>query len=252
MEQRLYDPKNPPPWLDPAWWRDRAHCNHLESETGAHRARLHAAAAAVDQLFGASPIDECWIVVDLGAGDGGLLSLLEPDMTRIGYEIINNDVIHAQRARGLDVRPLNVLTEDWHADATDGYRHPHIIAVATEFLEHQADPHGFLRDLAGKADYVVASSPWGETAEQHEWNHAWAWDEVGYLALFEENGWKPVSHERVEWSQLLVAKPIGADPDGVLTTEEAVAALEDEREGIVDLDPYVKRLLAVGREAGLP
>lgn len=285
MEYRLFNLWEPPEWLDPEWWRDRPHCNHLESDTGAHTARLRAAANAVDDLVGR--LESVPLVADLGAGDGALLSLLDGDYPACGFEIIEADVVYAQRVRHADVSQLNVLTEDWHTKATHGWIDGiPVVAVCTEFLEHQRDPHGFLRDLAGKADYVVASSPYGETLERHEWNHAWAWDTTGYAELFGENGWEVLDHTQVEWSQLIVAKAIGADPGTELTTEEAVAALEDANEhygqedhfienvpvpdhtfggtatgprpdpptgaGIIDLDPYVETLLAAGREAGLP
>lgn len=228
MEHRLFDPANPPEWLDPEWWRDRPHCDHLGSPTGAHVARLRAAA----ELAGRAANKVRGYVVDLGAGDGALLSLL-PDGLRassFGYDVINNDIIYAQRARGVELRPTSNLFDDLD------YEHFELgpVVVLTEVLEHMADPHGFLAKLHARPEvrYVVASSPHSETPEEHEWNHAWAWDVESYEEMFNLAGFSGRGVERVEWSQLWLFEAV--------------------REGITDLDPMVAQLLAEGRKAGLP
>jgi 2-polyprenyl-3-methyl-5-hydroxy-6-metoxy-1,4-benzoquinol methylase len=201
-EHRLFDPAEPPEWLDPEWWRDREHCDHLGSPTGTHVARLREAAnlAARAALMAECPAAP--YVVDLGAGDGALLSLLPRPLRKrsFGYDVINNDIIYAQRARAVDVRPTANLFDD-----LDYPEHPlGPVVVLTEVLEHMADPHGFLAKLHARPEvrYVVASSPHSETPEQHEWNHAWAWDCRGYLAMFRAAGFKGVEYHEVEWSQL--------------------------------------------------
>lgn len=233
-EHRLFDPADPPPWLDPEWWRDREHCDHLGSPTGAHVARLKAAerhariAALVATPAGSNdPAPVC----DLGAGDGALLSLLPASLREKswGYDTIMADVAHARRVRHVEVHFRNVrrgLDDDGLALAP--------VVVLTEVLEHMADPHGFLALLHARPEvrFVVASSPYSETPERHEWNHAWAWDCRGYLAMFRAAGFKGVQYNEVEWSQVW--------------TFEAV------RDGITDLDPMVEQLLAEGRKAGLP
>jgi methyltransferase family protein len=234
-EHRLFDPADPPEWLDPEWWRDREHCDHLGSPTGAHVARLqaterHARIAALT----AGPDNDAAPVCDLGAGDGALLSLLPASLREKswGYDTIRADVEHACKVRGVEVLgPINVA--DTLARYPASLRLAPVV-VLTEVLEHMADPHGFLALLHARPEvrFVVASSPHSETPEQHEWNHAWAWDIEGYQAMFNDAGFTEVHWDCVEWSQVW--------------TFEAV------RDGITDLDPMVAQLLAEGRKAGLP
>jgi hypothetical protein len=192
---RTFDPADPPEWLDSRWWIDTPNCNHLDNRV--HRARLEAAARyAVSAADAAGTV----CVVDLGAGDGGLLSLLpEPFRSRsYGYEIILDSVRYADAARGVCVFQADVLRNQIHHDGA---------CVATEMLEHLADPHQFLIHLhdIGVRE-LVATSPHSETVDgHHEWNHAWAWDRPGYAAMFEEAGWRIRVHEDVEWSQLVWA-----------------------------------------------
>lgn len=202
-EHRLFNPADPPAWLDPEWWRLHAHCDHLGSPTGAHVARLRAAAELVVGLF-MREIDAVESAVDLGAGDGALLECIRSQGGDIveacwGYEIIRADQQHAVRERGVNVDLINVQY---------GLDHGNLpladVVVLTEVLEHMADPHGFLAKLHARPEvrYVVASSPHNETPEKHEWNHAWAWDCRGYLAMFRSAGFKGVEYHEVDWSQL--------------------------------------------------
>jgi hypothetical protein len=202
-EHRLFDPAEPPEWLDPEWWRDREHCDHLGSPTGAHVARLReatnlAARAALMADYSAVPY-----VVDLGAGDGALLSLLPQPLrsSSYGYDIIRADVQYATKVRDTDVSQRNIANEFDQQYFTLPLGP---VVVLTEVLEHMADPHGFLAKLHERPEvrYVVASSPHSETSEQHEWNHAWAWDCRGYLSMFRAAGFKGVEYHEVEWSQL--------------------------------------------------
>lgn len=193
---RTFDPADPPEWLDSRWWIDTPNCNHLDNRV--HRARLaHAATWATEAAAWA----DTTTIVDLGAGDGGLLSLL-PEPYRsdsYGYEIIKDSVEYAVRVRGVTVYEFDVLRSP--GPDHDG------VCVATEMLEHLEDPHEFLREL-GRLDvqHLIASSPHSETVDgHHEWNHAWAWDRAGYRAMFEETGWTVRRHEDVEWSQLIWA-----------------------------------------------
>lgn len=166
---------------------DRERALHLEQPD--HRARLLRTAELVRSLNPAS-------VVDLGCGDGGLLSLL-PDLDAWGY----------------DFQPSNV--EGWaqrgvKAEALDVFNGRHVprwgeCVVMTEVLEHVADPHGTVAWVARNARYVVASSPHRETDQQHGDCHCWAWNQDGYRALFEPH-FEIVSHETVAWSQLIVGR----------------------------------------------
>lgn len=197
-EHRLYDPADPPAWLDSAWWTDSVSCNHLDHPARVHTARLTAVAELITDTVRAHGVET---VVDVGAGDGALLSLL-PDDVRIlahGYDIITDSVRHARWERKVDVRKANVQTDrlDWGSGT--------VLAVCTEMLEHLADPHGFVRSVLSRADWLIVSSPHSETPEAHEWNHAWAWDRTGYRALVEQAGFDVVDHRTVEWSQIVLA-----------------------------------------------
>jgi 2-polyprenyl-3-methyl-5-hydroxy-6-metoxy-1,4-benzoquinol methylase len=208
-EYRLFDPADPPEWLDPKWWRDRPHCDHLGSPTGAHVARLKAAerhariAALVAGSIGHITADAA-PVCDLGAGDGALLSLLPKSLREKswGYDLIAADVEYAQDVRDVSVTQANIQTgfydyEGVPIELSD-------VVVLTEVLEHMADPHGFLKLLHARPEvrFVVASSPFQETPEKHEWNHAWCWDTLGYERMFHAAGFEALNLEPVEWSQV--------------------------------------------------
>lgn len=193
---RTFDPADPPEWLDSRWWIDTPNCNHLDNRV--HQARLNAAA---DWAVHAADVAGTVSIVDLGAGDGGLLSLLpEPYRSEsYGYEIIEDSVRYANEVRGVHVMRSDVLR--------DGITHDGV-CVATEMLEHLEGPHTFLAHRLRRAGvkHLIASSPHSETVDgHHEWNHAWAWDREGYRAMFEEAGWSVRRHEDVEWSQLVWA-----------------------------------------------
>lgn len=204
MEYRLFDPADPPGWLDPEWWRDRPHCDHLGSPTGAHVSRLqaterHARIAALVAGEGNDAAPVC----DLGAGDGALLSLLPPQLREKswGYDIIAADVEYATTVRHVNVTQANVSAfydyDGVPIEVSD-------VVVLTEVLEHMADPHGFLALLHARPEvrFVAASSPRHETPDEHEWNHAWAWDPDGYQEMFVAAGFGTLSFEPVDWSQV--------------------------------------------------
>lgn len=191
---RLFDPASPPEWLDSRWWTDTDNCNHLDNRV--HQARLHAAAATA---VAAANLAGTQRIVDVGAGDGGLLSLLPEPIrsTSHGYEIITDSVRYATEVRKVDVRLADVLRDPLEHDG---------VVVATEMLEHLEDPHGFLDRLADlEVRHLVASSPHSESVHHHEWNHAWAWDRSGYRALFEDTGWTVLQQFDAEWSQIIHA-----------------------------------------------
>lgn len=217
MEHRLFDPANPPEWLDPEWWNETPSCNHLDAPTGAHRVRLTAAAKAVHNVVAFDRRVKA--VVDLGCGDGALLSLIDPEVwdraSGMGFDVIKDSIGYAMNVREVHAQLLNAVTQDWRKAACTalwGFSdewpmtpRPWLV-VATEMLEHLENPHAFLRKLSGEAEWIAASSPWGETPDAHEWNHAWAWDEEGYAAMFHACGWEIVTQQRVGWSQLMTAR----------------------------------------------
>ncbi len=185
-EWRLFDGDTPhvPTFADHEH-RDRA--PHLEQPL--HRDRLLTAA---DTIRGLNPAS----VVDLGCGDGGLLSLL-----------------HGIPAWGYDFHPASAVA--WAergiaAERLDVFNARHVprwgqLAVMTEVLEHLADPHGVVEWVSRNTEFVVASSPKDETGDGHADCHAWAWDMDGYRALFEPH-FEILDHVPVGWSQLITGR----------------------------------------------
>lgn len=189
-EWRLFEEGTVPEYTQASWYDTREHAPHLEQRE--HRDRLMATATLVALAgfqYGLSK------VVDLGAGDGGLLSLLGPGLQRWGYDLAPANV-EAAKKRGSDVRYGNVLTDDieW-AD----------IAVCTEMLEHLVDPHGFVATIAKHAKVLICSSPRLETGSNHYEFHTWAWDEEGYRNLLQNNGFKVKRQQRVGMFQVVLA-----------------------------------------------
>lgn len=166
-------------------------------EQDAHRLRLEMAEILVSEavrLLGARTVS------DLGAGDGGLLSLLDLDGYLLdcwGYDLIDANVEGAAD-RGVAVVYGNFLTDE-------GIRYGECVVI-TEVLEHLLDPHGVLRDLPPSVRFVVASSPNNETWESRYEFHTWGFDVPGYRALFEGAGWRVLRHEVIPGFQLLLAQ----------------------------------------------
>lgn len=193
MEARLFEEGTVPECTTPEWYAGRERAPHLEE--GAHQARLHRTNELVRGF-----IDDAgagYTVVDLGAGDGGLLQLVAtnpPDglVDAFGYDLQQTNVAGAAE-RGVDVR----LGDCVAGEISWGTVLCRRIAVATEMLEHLVDPHTFVAKIGAEADYLVASSPYTETAESHYAFHTWAWDFAGYEDLLRQNGWRPVVHEPV-------------------------------------------------------
>jgi hypothetical protein len=175
-----------PEYCTPEWYAERETAPHVDQAL--HRPRLDLAAAMVNGLVDTT-------VVDLGAGDGGLLTLLRPGHVAWGYDLQPSNVEAAAR-RGVDVRYCDVLADPvlWGE-----------VSVATEMIEHLLDPHAFVRRILVHSRYVVASSPWTETAEDHYGYHTWAWDHAGYRALFTDAGWRVALHDTTGMFQVLLA-----------------------------------------------
>lgn len=120
-------------------------------------------------------------VSDMGAGDGGLLSLVRGCCW--GYDLQPANVDAA-----LHERLVPVSLADFTRDRVEWGD----IAVCTETLEHMIDPHGWLAQVPSRC--VVASSPDGETEACHYEFHAWGWSQAGYRAMFESAGFRVVRH----------------------------------------------------------
>lgn len=184
METKLFDGPFP---FTPEWYKTREHAPHLEQAV--HQPRMHKVAGlALDAVssFGVSSI------VDLGAGDGGMLSLLAQTgvvgLPTFGYDLMPVNVRHAHSVRQVDVRYGNFETDDieWGQ-----------MAICTEVLEHLEDPHAAVKRIGEHCDFLIASSPSGETREHHDASHAWAWDMEGYVHLLQGGGFNVIEHEDV-------------------------------------------------------
>lgn len=166
------------------WYSTREHAPHLEQPVHQPRMRaVSALAARATQEFGFANI------VDLGAGDGGTLSLLTwLALPMWGYDLMVPNVDHARDVRGVDIRFLDFEAEpiDW-AELT----------IITECLEHLADPHSMVCRIGEHSQAIIASSPASETPESHDACHAWAWDQEGYAALITQGGFDVVEHQVV-------------------------------------------------------
>lgn len=196
-EWRLFPENEPPEWTTPEWYAGRETAPHLEQE--GHRERLLLSAQLANEVRLRLRAES---TVDLGAGDGGLLSLLTPLGAYWGYDLQETNVT-ASGARGVRIAYRDVIA-DW--PHTDDFV-PEVV-LCTEMLEHLVDPHEFVARLYALPEVkaVVASSPYTETDKAHYDFHTWAWDLDGYRALFENAGWK-VTAQKTAWiSQVLVAE----------------------------------------------
>lgn len=204
-EVRLYPAGTVPECTTAEWYAGRDHAPHLEQ--GLHRPRLEVAAQYAAEL--SAELDGA-PVVDIGAGDGGLLSLLRArGVAGHGYDLQPSNVA-AAATRGVSVELRDAISALGTYEVGDIELAP--VAVCTEVIEHLIDPHLVLRQLAACADvrYLVASSPWTETNGGAYEHHLWAWDTVGYTALLEGNGWRVLRFELAGMFQIFAAANLTA------------------------------------------
>lgn len=191
-EWRLFPEGTIPEYTTPAWYAGRERAPHLEQP--GHAERLHETARQVHAAANAYGLRT---VSDLGAGDGGLLSLLQdPPITSCwGYDLQQTNIDGAAGDRGVRVELADVVESEWGdqpGTITLGQ-----IVVATEMLEHLIDPQGFVRRIASadQARVLIASSPWTERPGAAYEFHTWAWDPDGYRALLEQGGFDVVAQQ---------------------------------------------------------
>lgn len=182
-----------------AFHAHRERAPHLEQPV--HQGRLALAADfvrdAIDHVQGRT--SKPAFVVDLGCGDGGLLSLISryPFAISKGYDFQPSNA-DGWTERNVDAEALNFVAQWDNVDDADVY-------VMTEVLEHLTDPHGMLRKIREKGDQVqvVASSPWTEHAGSHDECHAWAWDQDGYRELFVQSGFNVLRQDTTGMFQVI-------------------------------------------------
>ncbi len=127
-------------------------------------------------------------LTDLGCGDGTLLAALADLPVRAwGYDLGAGNLLRAAQL-GVDARQGDLLT---------GSLEYGDLLIASEVIEHLADPETFLRGLPA-CTALVLSSPSAETAEWHYEHHAWAWDLDGYAALAQRSGWQILRQEECD------------------------------------------------------
>jgi 2-polyprenyl-3-methyl-5-hydroxy-6-metoxy-1,4-benzoquinol methylase len=178
----------------------------LEQEL--HRPRLMEAAAQVADV---AAVHFAKTLVDLGAGDGGLLQLLQRDVPMLdawGYDLQPTNIAGAAQ-RGVTVYLGDVVDGvEYLGKSEDGTMQKlplqwGEIAVATECLEHLLEPARFVRIIAEHCRVLVASSPHTERPGAAYGFHTFAWDLDGYRALLEQGGFEVVRHETVGMFQVI-------------------------------------------------
>ena len=200
-EWRLFKEGTVPEWTTPVWYAAREAAPHLEQE--GHRERLLLTAEFVNSV-------RPDLVIDVGCGDGGLLSIINlPLDNLVGYDLQQSNV-DAALERGIVINLADVVGDQWWTKANRDrileYSSQTLI-VASEMLEHLIDPHAFVRQLHDSgAQWLVATSPYTETAASHYEYHTWAWDLAGYKKMLEDNGWRVVRQETAWISQVLLAE----------------------------------------------
>lgn len=176
-----------------AYHEHRERAPHLEQPWQA--VRIYKAVEFVKQVNPAS-------VVDLGCGDGGLLSQLFP-LLAWGYDF------QPSNEEGWRLRGVSGELRDVFNERPDDLRWGEL-AVVTEVLEHLDDPHSAVRWVGEHSKYIVASSPDDEHPEpgyDHDC-HLWGWDMEGYAKLFTDAGFEVLAHEKVDWSQVILVHKV--------------------------------------------
>lgn len=171
MEWKLFDDSSYVSTAD--FHKDREAVAHIEQP--AHIPRMEKTVEIVNHMFDEGLINSA---TDLGAGDGGMLALINrPDVTW-GYDFQPANIVKAAE-RGVNVMYANFVDDDVRIGD---------LAICTEVIEHLEDPHGFLARLAPQVRWLVCSSPQNETIDWHAAEHAWAWDKEGYVTMLTNAG----------------------------------------------------------------
>ena len=191
-EHRVYPDHDVPPVATFEFHEHRDRAKHLEHP--GHRPRMDRAALFADVAvrLGARSAS------DLGCGDGGLLSILPADLDAWGYDFCPANAA-GWAERGVKAEALDVFGADRERVRFGD------LTLMTEVLEHIADPHGALRWVHENSRFLIASSPWCETPEQHDECHAWLWDQVGYRYMIESAGYRVLHHDAVGGFQVIMA-----------------------------------------------
>lgn len=195
-EWQLFEPGTVPEHTTPQWYAGRETAPHVDQAE--HRGRL---LLARDMVLDAVDRYGCESIVDLGCGDGGLLSLIAERTSTLawGYDLQQTNVDAAWEKRGIADVYLADVVNDPGAMMLWGE-----LAVATEMLEHLLEPHEFVRRIGAYSRVIVASSPFTERPGSAYEFHTWCWDMPGYRALVEQAGFHVERHETTSQFQVLM------------------------------------------------
>lgn len=70
--------------------------------------------------------------------------------------------------------------------------------ICSETLEHLDDPDSVLKEIRKKADWIVVSTPLGETGHKNL-EHYWGWDAEGVESMLVSAGWKPFIYNEINF-----------------------------------------------------
>lgn len=186
-EYRFFEEGEIPYFSTQEFHDDREAAPHIEQH-GMQRDRLLLAGEFVKELCLQHDIKT---VTDVCCGDGGLLQHLQPFFKEHRIESWGLEFQPANIRDAIYKRKVNVTYADVAKDDIELGQ----LSIATECLEHFADPHGMVEKIAEQSDYLVVSGPNGETPDAHYELHVWGWSWAAYEHLLTRVGYEITRHE---------------------------------------------------------
>lgn len=199
MEYRRFPPGESPVSTF-AYHEHRERAPHLEQPM--HQWRLSEAARMVTDFVREHRSPRTHII-DLGCGDGGLMSLIQ-QMNGDYVDVSGYDFQPTNAAgwteRGVRAESLDFVSEWDRVPRADLY-------VCTEVLEHLEEPHELLRKIRERDAAVVCSSPHDEHEGSIDASHNWAWDVGGYTEMINGAGFHVIAIAVAGRFQVQMATP---------------------------------------------